>query len=106
VKVDESILVYIEWGETQDLCDLGETHRVTYYAVKRITPTGETREHNNGYEQRQTPLYTDAQGRVYHQRVEIDFHANVWYLREDGKHFHKRAMRHPARRLDETLIPR
>jgi hypothetical protein len=100
------MLVYAEYGSTEEVCELGEKHEVTFYQAKRITETGETRIMDNGYEQRMTPLYTDAQGRIYHLRIEIDYHSNTWYLRDDGKHFHKRGLRHPARTLDGALIPR
>lgn len=71
-------------GRTSEKCPYGETHDVTYYEVKYLTATGETRMHDNGYEQNQTPLFTDAQGRVYHQHVGIDFHNNISYVRDPG----------------------
>lgn len=102
---DKPIQVFCEWGSTEDLCDLGEKHVVTYYGVKTITPTSETREHDNGYEKRQTPLYTDAQGRVYHQHVQIDYFNNVSYCRyDDGQRFYPRVLRRPARDLLGNLL--
>ena len=89
--------VYAKVDRRAEFCDLGEKHEVEVYAVKLITPTGEMRPYDNGYEVRDYPLFTDAQGRIYHAHLEIDFHASTYYVRDgDKKHFVSRP-RKPAR---------
>lgn len=84
-------IVYRKIGHEVEVCSLGCKHEVDRVAVKALTPTGETREHNNGYECRQTPLFVDRQGRTYHQHVGIDYSNNISYRRDgDGLHFSPR----------------
>lgn len=89
--------VYCKVDRRAEICDLGCKHEVEIYAVKIITETGETREYDNGYEKRQTRLFTDAQGRVYHERLEIDYHASTYYVRDGDKKYFVGRPRKPAR---------
>lgn len=92
--------VYRERGRVSEKCSHGCSHDVTYAEVKTLTETGETREHDNGYEKSQTPLFVDAQGRTYHQHVSIDFFNNISYRRDaDGVRFTPRLRTGPARDL-------
>lgn len=77
----------------QRTCAYGDTHTVSVLAGKRLSDPVGFREHDNGYETRLTELRTDAQGRVYHQQVTIDYYNNVSWLREDGVRFSTRKPR-------------
>lgn len=75
--------VYRTVGRVVETCAYGCEHEVAYVEVKHLTATGQTRVHDNGYEQRETPLYVDAQGRTYHQHVSIDYFNNITFVRDD-----------------------
>lgn len=89
--------VYRVRGKVTETCTYGHPHEVHYVEVKRLTPTGATRLHDNGYEKMHTDLLVDAQGRVYHKHVTIDFFDNVSYVRDnDGTRYS------PLHRLSKT----
>jgi len=104
VASGEPRTVYREMRVEAEVCDLGETHDVRIYGVKTLTPTGETRPYDNGYETREMPLFTDVQGRVYHARLEIDFHASTYYVRLDDRQSFDSRVRRPARDLLGRLL--
>jgi hypothetical protein len=88
---NEPITVWRKVREVEETCSLGCTHRVTHWARKLLKPTGEFRPHNNGYEVHLTPLRVDAQGRIYHQHVEIDYYSNISWVRDgDKERFYQR----------------
>lgn len=83
----EEVTVWIDVAEHEAKCEYGHKHKITTWASKKLGPIIEMREHANGYEKRMTEVRADRQGRTYHQRVEIDYFNNVWWLREDGTRF-------------------
>lgn len=85
-------MVYAYLGTEQEVCDHGVTHHVAFYAVKRITDTGQTALQDNGYEKHEWPVYVDAQGRTYSMRVEVDYSNNVHFVRTDGRNFWPRPL--------------
>jgi hypothetical protein len=92
------IVVFCEVVTTSETCDLGEEHKVRNVSRKVLGPVIGTRLHDNGYEQRQTGLRQDAQGRTYHQHVTIDYFNNVsWRRDDDGAHFMVRLPSGPCR---------
>lgn len=100
-----AVKVYRQVKFVRETCPAcGCTHDVSLYEVKRLTPTGETREHDNGWEKRQTSLYTDAQGRVYHVHIPIDFGGSASFVRDgDSKSFSRHVLR-PARDLMGNVL--
>jgi hypothetical protein len=76
--------VYREVGDVEEVCEYGDKHVVTYHETKKVTETGETREFDDGYTLNQTPLFSDAQGRVYHLRPAFD----------SGRAFYRRDVDH------------
>lgn len=78
----DSIKVWREWRTEKRVCQYGE-HDVTIYLGKIIYDTGETYIHDNGYEKNVAPIYKDRQGRLYYKRIEIDYYAGVYFIRQD-----------------------
>lgn len=85
------VTVHRKVGTVTEACPFGEQHSITYYAGKKLTPTGETIPVHNGYEHVAERVLVDAQGRRYVTRSPIDFWGGTAYSREDGKaHFTSR----------------
>ena len=103
-----SIEVFAEVSRVKDYCNFGHQHEVRIVTRKLLGPVLGTREHNNGYEKRQTALRKDAQGRIYHQHIQIDFFNNVsWRRDDDGMVFYPGRGPGPVRDvLGRTLTPR
>jgi hypothetical protein len=83
--MNEQRIIFKHVGLIAETCEYGCPHEVGYAEVKKVTDTGQKRMHDNGYEQRMTPLFTDAQGRIYHQHVTIDFANNTYFIRDGDK---------------------
>lgn len=84
---EQPIVVYRVVGHTVRSCEYGE-HGASVVSVKRLGPVVGHREYDNGYEKQMTDVRTDAQGRTYHQHIEIDFFNNVsWWRDEDRQSF-------------------
>jgi hypothetical protein len=85
---EQPIDVWIELGDTTEMCDLGHVHPVTYWARKRLGPVVEQRQYSNGYQTMMTDVRQDRQGRTYHKHVQIDFFNNIsWRRDSDGRLF-------------------
>lgn len=84
---EQEITVYAVLGHETVSCEYGE-HGANIVAVKRLSPVVGQREYDNGYEKRMTDLRVDAQGRTYHQHIEIDYFNNTsWWRDEDHVSF-------------------
>ena len=85
---EQEIKVYAVLGHLPVPCEYGE-HVANIVSVKRLSPVFGQREYDNGYEKRMTDLRRDAQGRTYHQHIQIDFYSNTsWVRDEDGMRFY------------------
>lgn len=88
---ENPIVVWVAVGDRKETCDFGQEHIVRYFTSKQLGPVVGTREHDNGYEKRQTDVRQDHQGRWYHQHIQIDFFNNVsWVRDDDGERFYPR----------------
>lgn len=95
---ERDIVVFAEVAVARETCDLGEEHQVRIVSRKVLGPVIGTQMYDNGYEQRDTALRQDAQGRVYHQHIQIDFFNNVsWWRDEDKLSFMPRLPSGPCR---------
>ena len=84
---EQEITVYTVLGHETVSCEYGE-HGANIVVVKRLSPVVGQREYDNGYEKRMTDLRVDAQGRTYHQHIEIDYFNNTSWVRvDDGVRF-------------------
>lgn len=90
-----TISVYQSVGSREEVSNYGDTHDVTVYVVKHLTPTGQKRDYDNGYTVEATPLFRDHQGRLYHCHPPVDFYGGSYYRRDtDGATFASRTSRH------------
>ena len=96
-----TITAYRKVGELFERCAFGTDHPVSYYEVKRLTDTGETREYDNGYTIDQTGLFRDTQGRIYHNWPPIDYSGGSRFVREDRASFSLSAA---SRQLSRDLL--
>ena len=86
---EQPITVYAVLGHMAVPCEYGE-HVANIVTVKRLGPVIGTREYHNGYETLMTDLRVDAQNRVYHQHIQVDYSSNVTWWRDDGMSFRTR----------------
>lgn len=99
----DKITVWRSLSQEMRTCEYGQKHRVSLCAPKFLGPVIGKRKHDNGYEVNMTDLRKDYQGRIYHQRVEIDYSNNVSWLRDgDRAHF---AARLPYNGIDIRTTP-
>src|SRR5690606_12660389 len=93
------IVLYRVLGSVEEVCDYDHKHQVSYVDTVTVFATGETREHDNGYQKQQTRLAEDRLfGRTYHQHVSIDFYDNISWVRDvDGARFSPRLPSGPVR---------
>jgi len=89
----DSVTVWTTVHDEKATCSFGDPHYVAVVARKVLGPVVGTRIHDNGYQRHMTELRLDRQGREYHKRIEIDYSNNIWWLRDDGKHFRPRPPR-------------
>lgn len=81
-QLPRDFLLYRPLGTVEEECTYGDKHKVTYVEALYVSPNGETREHDNGYQKQQTALAADRRGRIYHQHVAIDFFNNISWIRD------------------------
>jgi hypothetical protein len=95
---EQDIEVFAEVLTQVETCDLGEEHKVRFYSRKVLGPVIGDRPYSNGYQDLVTDLRQDAQGRIYHQHVQIDYFNNIsWWRDEDNVCFMPRLSSGPAR---------
>lgn len=71
-----------EVGHITEDCAYGDKHKVTYVEHRYVSPTGETREYDNGYTKDQTHLVADRGGKIYHQHPPTDFYGPMVWIRD------------------------
>lgn len=76
------MLVYRESFAIVEACNYGCPHSVTYFETVELTPTGQTRPFDDGYNTTDEPLYADNDGRIYHRHHAFD--SGRSYYRRDG----------------------
>ena len=91
---EQDITVWTTVRTENRTCEYGGKHYVYVCAPKRLGPVVGTRMHDNGYEKRMTALRLDAQGRTYHQHIEIDYGNNVSWVRDGDKAWFKPRLPH------------
>lgn len=90
-QLPRDFVIHRAIGKVEEECAYGDKHNVTYVESLYVSTTGETREHDNGYQKQQTELAVDRHGREYHEHVTIDYSNNVsWFRHEDKKSFSTR----------------
>ncbi len=89
-------------------CNLGCEHNVTVYAEKvlHLTDLVRINEIVGGYSdnERENPVYEDAQGRLYDRYISVDYYAHTRYVRRDDRtHWQTRIpLPKPCIRYDDT----
>lgn len=93
--------------KASETCNFGCEHEVEYFERVDLTPTGERVQRNNGYEDYDTEVFVDSDGRLYVRHVTIDFHNNISYVHEESKtHYSHREPKGLARDvLGRPLTP-
>lgn len=87
-------------GHVTETCNYGCEHQIDYVESHFVSPTGETREYDNGYSKDQTPLVADRNGRIYHSHPPTDMYGSTIYVRDDDKaRFTRRPSGNPERLL-------
>jgi hypothetical protein len=83
------VTVYRVVGWSDEVCNLGKSHKLAVYAQKALRLTDEVRINNarmRGYSDAEllNPIYVDTQGRKYNTYMAVDFHATRRYEDPDG----------------------
>lgn len=83
------VVVYRVVGWSDEVCDLGMSHKLAIYTEKFLRFTGDLRINEarvRGYSDAlvANPVYVDTQGRLYDTYMAVDFHATRRYQDKDG----------------------
>jgi hypothetical protein len=83
------VTVYRVVGWSDEVCNLGKSHKLAIYAEKHLRFTKDVRTNTakvRGYSDAElmNPIYVDTQGRIYNTFMAVDFHATRRYEDKDG----------------------
>ncbi len=94
-----SFQVFRRVGTKNETCLYGGRHTVVYVDSVWVTPTGETRPYDNGYETGENKLFVDQDGEVYERVQGFDYCSVPRWVRDSDRKRFERRWTDPAREL-------